>query len=258
MIQGIQSHGDNRTFKSGRVKSFASRILDYIYPAQCHLCKRSLNCGTYLCNTCSKSLDYTEHPFCQLCGEAYEGDIRSDFSCHNCHNLSFDFEFARAPLHASGDGRTLLHDYKYRRLIHLTGDLGDLLHKGLSDPRFTPYLNSGILVPVPLHWTRQRKRRFNQAEELSLHLSKRTGMNCRDMLERKRKTTTQTRFNRSRRLENLSGAFALKPRFQEEIQGRHIILVDDIFTTGSTANACARVLLKSGATQVAVLTLLRG
>ncbi|MGB2265502.1 MAG: ComF family protein [Akkermansiaceae bacterium] len=78
------------------------------------------------------------------------------------------------------------------------------------------------------------------------------------MLERKRKTTTQTRFNRSRRLENLSGAFALKPRFQEEIQRRHIILVDDIFTTGSTANACARVLLKSGATQVAVLTLLMG
>lgn len=258
MMQGIQSRNNKRSIKPGCVSGFVSRFLDYVYPAQCHLCHEPLTCGRYLCNSCVASLDYTEPPFCRLCGEAYDGDIRSDFSCANCHNLKLDFEFARAPLHASGHTRTLLHDYKYRRLIHLAGDLGDLLHKGLSDPRFAPYLDDGILVPVPLHWTRQRKRRFNQAEELTLHLKKRTGMSCMDMLERRRNTTTQTRFNRTKRLENLSGAFALKPRYQRTIQARRIILVDDIFTTGSTANACARVLLGSGATHVAVLTLLRG
>ncbi len=257
MVKSIQSHALS-AFTRASIPGFVSRILDYIYPAQCHLCQQPLTHGRHLCSSCRESLHYTEPPFCQLCGECYDGDIRSDFACPNCHNLKLDFEFARAPLHASGHGRTLLHDYKYRRQIHLTGELGDLLNKGLSDPRFAAYLDDGILVPVPLHWTRQRKRRFNQAEELTLQLQKKTGMPCHDMLKRTRKTATQTQFSRSKRLENLTGAFALKARYQPMLQGRRIILVDDIFTTGSTAHACANVLLKNGAAQVAVLTLLRG
>lgn len=257
MVKSIQSHTDG-AFTPVSMPGFVSRILDYIYPAQCHLCQESLTHGRHLCSSCCESLHYTEPPFCLLCGECYDGDIRSDFTCPNCHDLKLDFEFARAPLHASGQGRTLLHDFKYRRHIHLAGELGDLLNQGLSDPRFAPYLDDGILVPVPLHWTRQRSRRFNQAEELTLQLQKRTGMPYKDMLKRTRKTATQTRFSRSKRLENLTGAFALKARYRRRLQGKRIILVDDIFTTGSTANACAKVLLKNGAAQVAVLTLLRG
>ncbi|MDG1357104.1 MAG: ComF family protein [Akkermansiaceae bacterium] len=236
----------------------ASRILDYIYPAQCQLCQCSLTHGRHLCECCKKSLGYTKAPFCKLCGACYDGDITSDFSCPNCHDLELDFEFARAPLHSDNDSRALLHDYKYLRQIHLSAALGDLINIGLDDPRFEPYLNGGTLIPVPLHPSRMRKRKFNQSEELAIQLQKRTGLEASNALKRIRNTATQTRFSRSKRLENLRGAFGLKARYKKHVQGKRIILVDDVFTTGSTANECSKVLLNHEAKSVAVLTLIRG
>lgn len=238
--------------------SQTQRILDYIYPAHCQLCHDSLTHGQHLCPSCSDSLNYTTAPFCQLCGECYDGEITSDFVCPNCNDLNLDFEFARAPLHADGLGRSLLHDFKYRRQIHLSYELAKLLETGLGDPRFRPYLDGGILVPVPLHWSRLRKRKFNQAEEMARCLGKRIGLRCFNVLERSRNTASQTRYSRSMRLENLREAFELRVRHRERIKGKRVILVDDIFTTGSTVNECTKVMLKHGALSVAVLTLLRG
>ena len=235
------------------------RILDFIYPAHCQLCEHSLTHGQHLCQSCSDSLNYTAAPFCQLCGECYDGEITTDFVCPNCNNLNLDFEFARAPLHADGLGISLLHDFKYSRQIHLSHELAKLLETGLGDdPRFRPYLDGGILVPVPLHWSRLRKRKFNQAEEMARCLGKRTGLRCMNVLKRRRNTASQTRFSRSMRLENLRDAFELRPRQRNQVKGRRVILVDDIFTTGSTANECTKMMLKHGAHSVAVLTLLRG
>ncbi len=235
------------------------RILDFIYPAHCQLCEHSLTHGQHLCQSCSDSLNYTAAPFCQLCGECYDGEITTDFVCPNCNNLNLDFEFARAPLHADGLGISLLHDFKYSRQIHLSHELAKLLETGLGDdPRFRPYLDGGILVPVPLHWSRLRKRKFNQAEEMARCLGKRTGLRCMNVLKRRRNTASQTRFSRSMRLKNLHEAFEIRPRHRERIKGKRVILIDDIFTTGSTANECTKVMLKHGAHSVAVLTLLRG
>jgi len=252
------AHFHNRASTLASMLRQTSRILDYIYPAHCHLCQCPLTHGRHLCEPCSESLKYTQAPFCKLCGECYDGDISSDFSCPNCNDLKLDFEFARAPLHSDGQSRTLLHDYKYRRQIHLSDTLGDLLSIGLDDPRFAPYLDEGILVSVPLHWARLRKRKFNQAEEMTICLKKKTGLPYINALKRIRNTATQTRFSRSKRLENLRGAFELRAKYKKHIQGRRIILVDDIFTTGSTTHECSKVLLHHGASSVAILTLLRG
>jgi competence protein ComFC len=236
----------------------ASRILDYIYPAQCQLCQCSLTHGRHLCESCKDTLEYTQAPFCKLCGAGYDGDISSQFSCSNCHDLKLDFEFARAPLLSDNQSRALLHDYKYRKQIHLSNILGELLNIGLNDSRFEPYLEGGVFIPVPLHPSRLRKRKFNQAAELTAQLQKRTGLPSINGLKRIRNTATQTRFSRSKRLKNLRDAFRLKTRCQKHIAGKRIILVDDIFTTGSTANECSKVLLSHGAKRVAVLTLIRG
>ena len=236
----------------------ASRILDYIYPAQCELCQCELSHGRHLCVSCTESLEYTHAPFCKLCGACYDGHITSDFSCSNCHNLMLNFEFAHAPLQSDKHGRALLHDSKYRRQIHLSGTLGELLYIGLNDPRFEPYLQSGIIIPVPLHASRLRRRKFNQADELAIQIAKRTNLRTVNGLKRIRNTATQTRFSRAKRLENLRGAFQLNTGSKKHIAGKYIILVDDIFTTGSTANECTKVLLNNGAARVAVLTLMRG
>ena len=235
-----------------------NRILDFIYPANCHICKDTLTHGRHLCESCSESLHYIESPYCSRCGECYDGEISTDFICPNCHDLKLDFEFARAALRSRDESRILLHDFKYRRKIHLAHELGRLLKTGLDDTRFEPYLANGILVPVPLHQKRLRKRKFNQSEELASSLRKLTGMTVANALKRRRNTATQTRYSRGERLKNLLGAFELKTTFKSTIRNQKIILVDDVFTTGSTANECTKVMLEHGADSVAILTLLRG
>ncbi|MGB2403273.1 MAG: ComF family protein, partial [Akkermansiaceae bacterium] len=108
------------------------------------------------------------------------------------------------------------------------------------------------------HASRLRRRKFNQAEELAIQIAKRTNLRVINGLKRIRNTATQTRFSRSKRLENLRGAFQLNTAGKKHIAGKCIILLDDIFTTGSTANECTKVLLNNGAARVAVLTLMRG
>lgn len=240
------------------LKKMPHRILDLIYPASCHLCECSLTDGRHLCDSCRHDLNFVEPPFCSHCGECYDGEISGEFICPNCHQLEFDFNFALAALHSDGGGRELVHDFKYMRQIHLADELARLMQTALADPRFRPYIDNGLLVPVPLHWMRQRKRRFNQAEEICKKLSHHIGIPVLKALKRTRNTHTQTRFSRAKRLENLNAAFAISKRFKNRIQDKPVILVDDVFTTGSTANECAKVLVQNGVQKVAILTVLRG
>ena len=240
------------------MSKIASRLLDFLYPACCHLCERSLTHGRHLCSSCSDNLHYIEAPFCDICGESYDGAITEQFICPNCHRLDFDFDFARAAIHSEGAGRDLVHDFKYTRQIHLADELAQLMEAALSDGRFHPYIENGIIVPVPLYWLRQRKRRFNQAEEIGKKLSPRIGIPQISLLKRTRNTQTQTRLSRKKRLANLNQAFELKKKYIHTIEDKPIILIDDVFTTGSTANECAKVLKQQGAKSIAVLTVLRG
>jgi len=240
------------------INKMTNRLLDFIYPASCHLCECSLKYGNHLCEDCSDNLEYVEPPFCSSCGECYDGDIKDQFVCPNCHQLEFHFDFARAALHNKNGGRDLLHDFKYMRQIHLADELARLMETALTDVRFDPYLENGLLVPVPLHWLRQRQRRFNQAEEIGKKLSVYTGIPQIPLLKRTRNTQTQTRFSRAKRLKNLDAAFAVKGKHTQQIRGKSLILIDDVFTTGSTANECAKMLKHQGAEKIAVLTVLRG
>ena len=111
------------------------------------------------------------------------------------------------------------------------------------------------LVPVPLHHLRRRDRGFNQSRELAEGLAKRRNLPVIDCLYRYRDTGSQTRLEREARWDNMANAFALKRGF--DVKALHLLLIDDVFTTGATANACARVLAKAGAGRLAVLTVAR-
>ena len=235
-----------------------SRLLDFIYPARCQICECGLTHGRHLCPACTGKLPRIEAPYCERCGEAYDGQINAPFICPNCHQLKFSFEFALAALHSEGEGRHLIHDFKYLRQIHLGAELARLAELALADPRFAPYQTSGLLVPVPLFWKRKRKRQFNQSEQIAKHLSERTNIPTHNILNRIRNTKTQTRFSRAKRLKNLKNAFAINRSTSPLIQDKPIILIDDVFTTGSTANECSRILIENGASKVAILTVLRG
>ncbi|YCM45753.1 ComF family protein [Verrucomicrobiaceae bacterium 227] len=235
-------------------------ILDLIYPPVCELCKCGLDRGEALCETCHDSLPLIREPFCQNCGEIFDGNIPEDFSCPNCQGLALDFEFARASLQGGELAFELVHLLKYHRRFYLARDLACYLEETrLSEKRFRAFDKNSFVIPVPLHWRRQQWRQGNQAYELARHFCALNKLPLCTGLKRIRSTGTQTKLNRHQRLTNLQGAFAIKKSWQPRLQGSHVILIDDVFTTGATSHACSKVLKReAGVAQVSILSLVRG
>jgi ComF family protein len=169
--------------------------------------------------------------------------------------MELHFAHARSAVAAEGMVLDLIHRYKYRRALWFEPFLAGLLVEQAS----ASLREEGwdMIVPVPLHPLKQSEREFNQAERLGRRLSAATGLplNSR-VLRRVEFTRTQTKLSRAERAANVRKAFALKNG--EPIRGRKIVLVDDVFTTGATTSACARLLLRAGASAVCVWTVARG
>ncbi|MDB4570220.1 ComF family protein, partial [Akkermansiaceae bacterium] len=170
------------------------------------------------------------------------------------------FDFARSPLHAAGPARELVHALKYRSRFYLSDELGPFFMELLeNDERLQNLPKDSLIIPVPLHWWRQQVRQGNQAHELAKAFSTLSGHILFPALQRVRRTETQTRLTRKQRLSNLHNAFRIREKMREKLAGKTVILIDDVFTTGSTAHECARLLKKKGLVErVIVLTLLRG
>ncbi len=237
-----------------------ARFLDFIYPPLCELCQTPLQHGRSICSSCADLLPRIKEPFCQNCGETFDGNLEQGFRCQNCLGLTHDFHFARASLKGLALPFHLVHSLKYRRRFFLARDLAEFLQETLEeDPRFRDLGNDALLIPVPLHWRRQQWRQGNQAFELARELSKASGNPLANALKRNRSTQTQTKLNRKQRLSNLRGAFHVKKAHLERLRGTNAILIDDVFTTGATAHECTRVLKREAkVSKVAILTLVRG
>ncbi|MEO1843311.1 MAG: ComF family protein [Akkermansiaceae bacterium] len=241
--------------------SFA-RWLDILYPPACALCSEPLRDGAYLCDSCRADLPRIEKPFCIQCGEHIEGFVPEDVLCSQCRGSEFTFEFARAAATAHDQARELMHAYKYGRQLHLHRELAILAEEVWDDPRVASQCDPPwVLVPVPLHWRRQQWRWFNQSYEIAKTLGRLRGLRFEHALRRIRDTNQQTLLSRSERLANLRGAFRLcrRERRLKLVRNQPVLLIDDVFTTGSTVEECARVLVEEGgAEKVVVLTVMRG
>jgi len=244
-----------------RARRWTMRLLDLLYPGECNVCRDPLHSGRALCGTCATDFPQLTAPFCEMCGEPFPGLVDVRFACPNCSNLRFDFEFARPAMSRDPRLREMIYLLKYSRQLHLAGELGRIASGALADPRFAPALaGNWPLVPVPLHKSRLRFRHFNQAEEIARPLAELSGLPILRALDRTRATATQTALTRAQRLQNLNGAFALSRAGRRALAAPPggVILVDDVFTTGSTVQACAKVLKNSGFRRIAVITVMRG
>lgn len=242
-------------------RRLGSWLLDLLYPPSCVLCEASLADGRALCEDCGKTLPRLEKPFCDSCGQPYEGQITGPFDCPNCGGMRFAFDFARPAMRRDDRTLEMIHRLKYRREIHLAGDLGGLMTGAFDDPRLARAMKERWpLVPVPLHRKRMRWRHFNQAAEIARALGRQTGLPLLHGLKRLRSTSTQTALGRKQRLVNLRGAFALTRAGRRCLADKPtgVLLIDDVLTTGSTAHECARTLKRAGIKQVLVLTVMRG
>src|SRR5204863_3956170 len=185
----------------------------------------------------------------------FEGAITTSFECANCRDTVLHFRSARSAVVARDKVLEAIHRYKYQRALWFEPFLADLLIS-----RAQPELAGqswDAIVPIPLHATKQRDREFNQAERLAHRLSAATGIPLDSAsLRRVLPTRTQTLLSRPERVANVRNAFAM--RDGKRLQGERIVLVDDVFTTGATTSACAKILVAAGAGEVCVWTLARG
>src|SRR5436305_11247464 len=225
-----------------------------LYPPVCTICGRSIRAGEYLCGDCETRVTRIVPPFCQTCSEPFEGSITGAFTCANCAHRTIHFGAAVAAYRSRGIVREIVHDFKYGRQIHLRHIVARWLYAALDDERLREH-RFDIIVPVPLHPTRQRERGFNQASLLAESLSAQISTPSKPLLERIRYTTTQTALDRAERMENLHNAFRL--RKNADVRGLRVLLIDDVLTTGSTLSECARVLKRAGATSVHAATAAR-
>lgn len=230
-------------------------LLSLLYPPHCAKCRADTASGVHLCAMCAEEARKVTAPFCRQCSQPFDGAIEGEFACSNCRDRAFHFDCAVAPYLSRGVVRDFIHRFKYDRDYYLRHPLANWMAEALDDERIRAQPFDAI-VPVPLHSARFRERDFNQAEVLGELLAKRAKRPLLHALKRIRYTTTQTKLDREQRMENLRNAFRV--RHAPSVQSRHLILVDDVFTTGSTVDECARVLRQAGAASVRVVTVARG
>lgn len=230
--------------------------LDTLFPPRCCACPAF--CAERFCPRHAPTAIALAPPFCLVCAEPFDPLARRDARCRTCREAKHSFDVARSAWIYDGAPRDAIHRFKYEGKTALAARLApamaDLL---LHDETLRQHSPFDCLVPVPLHARRQRRRGYNQSELLCNALSRQTEIPVRILLERTRATRPQVGLNLKARGDNVRGAFALHPRFAGDVRGLHILLVDDVFTTGSTLRECAAVLKRAGAGSVCAVTLAR-
>jgi len=237
------------------VKQLFGALLDVILPPICHICHSFIpNAGTlHICPSCHDSLPLVSSPLCSLCGIPFAG-VGGDHRCGACTVQPPHFDAALAHFLYEGPIRELIHAFKYNKNTHLRYPLALLALEGISGVPADYNLN--LIVPVPLHRSRLRQRGFNQAVLLGRVLSRRLALPMvPDAIARTRATEPQIELSAAERRVNVRGAFSVKS--SERIAGKRILLLDDVMTTGSTMNECAKELKRAGASAVFAVTIAR-
>jgi ComF family protein len=231
-------------------------LLDVAFPRACAACGGPVGHeAQHVCWSCLGRLDLIQAPYCELCGDPYDGAIQHEFRCAFCVDHRPRFERARSAARYRGPLRPLLHAFKYDGASHLAPDLANLLHACVQVHYGSERFDA--VTCVPLHPVKERSRTYNQAHLLAAELARRMGLpllpRC---LQRVRATATQTHLSAAARTRNVRNAFAAaQPQW---IQGRCLLLVDDVMTTGATVAEAARALRSAGAARVFVATVGRG
>lgn len=234
------------------IKRLGAIALDTLYPRTCPVCRDVVTPkGNCVCTECKEMLPYVAEPVCMRCGRPI--DSEQDEFCSSCDRKKFSYERGFAVFAYDDVMQQAVADFKYRNRRELaeffSAELADVFQKKLSG------FGAEAFVPVPIHSARKRYRGYNQAEVLCKSLSEQTGIPVRELLKRDRKTAPQKELDAADRLRNLEQAISFHPAEQERGMPKTVILVDDIYTTGSTAEACTRVLLRAGVHKVYLLNL---
>ena len=236
------------------IRRGANLLLDAVLPPRCLACGVGVALPGHLCADCWMAVDFIAPPFCACCGAPFPHDFGPNALCIGCAGRPPVFDAARAAINYGAVGRKIILGFKHHDRTSAAPALANWLLQAGGEL----ITRSDVISPVPLHWVRQFFRKYNQSALLARRLGDVTGLPVvPDLLVRTRRTAVQARLPRSKRVDNLRGAFAVKPSLCGFVAGRRVLLNDDVMTTGATVGACCKVLRNAGAAEIRVLTLAR-
>lgn len=229
-------------------------LVQTVLPPTCLVCRKPAGGTGGLCPKCWQGAGFIERPYCERLGTPFPYDSGGSLISPGAFADLPVFDRARAAMRFSDVARDLVHLLKYGDRLDLVKPFATWMTRAGDEL----LREADAIVPVPLHWTRLFQRRFNQSAELARAISKRSkAAVIDDVLVRVRATPPQVGLARDERQKNVHGAFAIEKAARGQVKGKRIVLIDDVLTTGATANACARVLRRAGVSKVDVLTLAR-
>lgn len=235
---------------------YRSLISSLLFPRHCPVCGKVQAWGEEICSSCEKKLPYTRAPFCLICGKPIPDDTAA--CCFDCRIFPKSFQGGCSLFLYNSTLHDAMIDYKYhnRRVLHsfFTDRILARCKKQVLS------WNPDYIVPIPLHKNKRKKRGYNQAELLSRSLARRLNLShLPDLLIRTIDTLPQKQFSPQARLSNLQKVFQINPRYYKQLKTcTSILLVDDIYTTGATMEACSRILHEAGVSRVYILTICIG
>lgn len=232
------------------ISKIKQNLINAFYPKhiKCICCKNELEIKNVydLCKNCTSSLPFIKSHFCNRCGLQFDKD--GSGVCLNCKAVNFKFELARSSLNFDGYVVDVIHRFKYAKYKFLAEPLSYILYDTLLKENW----KVDLICYVPLFPSRKKERGYNQSLELAKQLSKLTNLPTSEDILRIKDTPSQTQLSRRERQENVRDCFKLTN--PKQFKDLNILLIDDVFTTGSTSNEVSKVLKKAGAKSVYVLT----
>ncbi len=238
----------------GWARQFGGAVLNALLPPQCVACRTPVDRVGALCPSCWGDIAFITAPLCDICGLPFEFDVGDEAVCGACIARRPDFDRARALMRYDEASRDIVLAFKHADRTEAAPALGRWLARAGSEL----LAGADLIVPVPLHRWRLLARRYNQSALLAAALARETGIaHVPDLLCRRRWTRSQGGLSPKARRRNVRGAFAVRQARIADLTGRHVVLVDDVHTTGATLEACARVLRHRGAASVSALCLAR-
>ena len=229
--------------------------LTAIYPPRCLGCGEMVDSDFGLCGVCWGKTAFVGGTVCDSCSTPLPGSVPDEVvHCDACLKAPKPWKHGRAALLYTGMGRKLVLGLKHGDRQEIAKPAAGWMRQAVAE--MAP--ENALLAPVPLHWMRLAKRRYNQSALIAAQLSAMTGRDiCADLLERPRRTPSLDGKSKAERATILHGAIRVTPRRRHRLAGRPVILIDDVMTTGATLAACAEACRAAGATEVCVAVLAR-
>ncbi|WP_428522389.1 ComF family protein [Roseibium sp.] len=225
-------------------------LLDALLPRRCPCCERGVASGLGLCGSCWQEVRFLERPWCHRLGTPFTHNVGEGALSPRAIAEPPEFDRLRAVAYYSGPAKDLVLGLKFARRRELAEAMGIWMARAGAE-----FLRDSLIIPVPLHWTRLWQRRFNQAGDLARVVAEVSGTEYAPfVLKRTKRTQQQVGLPAKERKRNVRRAFQVPGGQLQSLAGRSVVLVDDVYTTGSTVSACTKVLKSAGASTVDVLT----